>query len=324
MLKTWVIYSVSLFSTFIFFLCYKMWVSWFCLIVLLLIPFLALGMCIFASRTLSVDTESPNSCAIGDPSFVKIITDGIASYFAFCKVRAVVTDRMAGTSTKITIMVHDKGITSIPVDTSHCGAYSYKLTRLEIYDLFGFFRSVKNINRNNEYLVKPVPSIPQVMPDMYGFKAKSLRKAKQPNTEIYDIREYQTGDPVKSIHWKMSAKKDKLMVKEPLEEYGGHSRVLLKLTSDRDKLDLHLGQILFTSRFYIDHETSHKIRVIPPDRSEVAFNIESEADLERALAVILRMKIPDERAYDEPDNGAESGIPDTDPGASRTEASHEK
>ena len=335
MLKTWVIYSVSLFSTFIFFLCYKMWVSWFCLIVLLLVPFLALAMCIIASRTLSVDTESPKSCPMGDPSFIKITMNGFASYFSFCRIKTVITDRMAGTSQRLVFQVHDKGVTDIPVDTSHCGAYTYRLSRLEIYDLFGFFHATKNIAKDKEFLVKPVPSMPEVMPDMYGFKAKNLRKAKQPNSEIYDIREYQAGDPVRSIHWKMSAKKDKLMVKEPLEEYGGHSRVLLKLTGDRDKMDLHLGQILFTSRFFIEHETPHKIRVIPPDRSELSFDVESEADLERALATVLRMKIPAEIAEakdaetEEPDGtvmnetGNETGSGESSFGTPG-EASHEE
>ena len=293
MLKTWVIYSVSLFSTFIFFLCYKMWVSWFCLIVLLIIPFIALGMCIAASKTLTVKVDSPVNCAIGEKSYIRITTGGIASYFAFCRIGTVFTDRMAGITQKMVIMVHDKGVTKIPLNTSHCGSYSYMMNKLEICDLFGFFRVNRYINQDNELLVKPIASMPEVMPDMYGFKARNLRKAKQPNTEIYDIREYQTGDPVKSIHWKMSAKKDKLLVKEPLEEYGGHSRVLLKLTDDRDQLDIHLGQILFTSRFFIEHEVPHKIRVIPPDRSEVSFDVESEADLERTLAMILRMKMPE-------------------------------
>ena len=66
------------------------------------------------------------------------------------------------------------------------------------------------------------------------------------------------------------------------------------MTDDRDELDLHLGQILFTSRFFLDHEVSHIIRVIPPDSKEVAFNIESNIDLERALNIILHMRIPDE------------------------------
>ena len=305
MLKTWVIYSVSLFSTFIFFLCYKMWVSWFCLIVVILIPFLALLMSVIASQTMTFKVENPGNAPVGVPLYIKITVEGNASYFAFCRINAEVTDHMAGTTKKLALIVHDKGTTKIPVDTSHCGSYSYKMPKIDIYDLFGFFHFSKTIDKDSEIVVKPVPAMPERMPDMFGFKAKSLRKAKQPNTEIYDIRDYQMGDPVKSIHWKMSAKKDKLLVKEPLEEFGGHSRVILKLTSDRDVLDLHLGQILFTSRFFIEHETPHKIRVIPPDRSEIAFDVESESDLQRAIYMILRMRIPDEEPEktEEPDTG---------------------
>ena len=305
MLKTWVIYSVSLFSTFIFFLCYKMWVSWFCLIVVLFIPFLALLMSVIASQTMTFKVENPGNAPVGVPLYIKITVEGNASYFAFCRINAEVTDHMAGTTKKLALIVHDKGTTKIPVDTSHCGSYSYKMPKIDIYDLFGFFHFSKTIDKDSEIVVKPVPAMPERMPDMFGFKAKSLRKAKQPNTEIYDIRDYQMGDPVKSIHWKMSAKKDKLLVKEPLEEFGGHSRVILKLTSDRDVLDLHLGQILFTSRFFIEHETPHKIRVIPPDRSEIAFDVESESDLQRAIEMMLRMRMPDEEPEktEEPDTG---------------------
>ena len=67
-------------------------------------------------------------------------------------------------------------------------------------------------------------------------------------------------------------------------------------------MDLHLGQILFTSRFFIEHETAHKIRVIPPDRREIAFEVESETDLQRAIVMILRMRIPDECEKEIPDD----------------------
>ena len=56
--------------------------------------------------------------------------------------------------------------------------------------------------------------------------------------------------------------------------------------------------MLFTSRFYLDHETSHIIRVIPPDSKEVAFNVESETDLQRALLQILHMRIPEEASHE--------------------------
>lgn len=298
MLKTWFLYSISLIAAFIFFLFYKMWLSWYILIALLAIPVFALIVTIAASLTVKFSVVNPAVTVKGKPAFIKLSIEGIASAFSFYKVKMITTDHMAGTQEKKVIVICDNGVTKIPLETDHCGAYSYKLSKLKVYDLLGFFHFDQNINKDIELLVKPSPEMPGYMPDMYGFKAKNLRKSSKPNSEIYDIRDYQLGDPVKTIHWKMSAKKDKYLVKEPLEEYGGYSRVILKMTDDRDELDLHLGQILFTSKFFIDHEVAHIIRVIPPDSREVAFSIESNIDLERALHTILHMRIPEEASED--------------------------
>lgn len=298
MLKTWTLYSIALVSTFIFFLFYKMWVSWYCLIALLALPVLALIAAITASQTVRFRIDNPTATIKGKPAYIKLTVGGIASAFSFYKIRLISTDKMTGAQDKKVIVICDNGVTKIPLETKHCGAYSYKLSKLKIYDLLGFFHFDLNVNKDIEFLVKPSPEMPGYMPDMFGFKAKNLRKSSKPNSEIYDIRDYQAGDPVKSIHWKMSAKKDKYLVKEPLEEYGGYSRVILQMTDDRDKLDLHLGQILFTSKFFIDHEVPHIIRVIPPDSREVAFNVESNIDLERALHTILNMRIPEEASED--------------------------
>ena len=294
MLKTWAVYFFTLISTFIFFLFYKMWVSWYCLVLLLAVPVIAFIVALVASLTLRVKTECPGVTIKGNPAFLRLKVEGIASVLSFYRIRMITTDHMAGTKEKIGLTIYDNGVTKIPLDTKHCGAYTYKLGKLRVYDLLGFFHFDINLNKDVELLVRPSPEMPGYMPDMYGFKAKNLRKSKKPNSEIYDIRDYQLGDPVKTIHWKMSAKKEKLLVKESLEEYGGYSRVILQLTDDRDEMDLHLGQILFTSRFFIDHEVAHIIRVIPPDSREVAFNIESNIDLEKALAIIMHMRIPDE------------------------------
>ena len=294
MLRTWIIYSVTLISAFIFFLCYKMWVSWYCLIALLLVPLIALVAALIASNNLIYRIDVPPAAMINDPARFTLTVAGLAANFSYSKIYITITDNMGGTSKTITVDAHYGGATEIPIDTSHCGAYTYQITKIAIYDLLGFFHFTLRARTTNEILVKPVPAVPDLMPNMYGFKAKNLRKSNKSNTELYDIREYEKGDPIKSIHWKISAKKDKLYVKEPLEEYGGHSRVIIKLTSDRDKMDLHLGQLLFTSRFFLDHEIAHRIRVMPPNRSEIAFNVESTADLERAIINILHITVPKE------------------------------
>ena len=298
MLKTWGIYLITLVSAFIFFLCYKMWVSWYCLIAVLMVPVLSLIACIIASSAIKFDSRSPSASQVGEENFIEVSIEGFASYFSFTRIKMTVLDRMVGSSRKETFRIHDTGVLKVPVDTEHCGSYEYKLIKLQVYDLLGFFHIGKRIGRTYEILVKPVPSIPDIMPNTYGFKAKNLRKSNQPISEIYDIRDYQPGDPVKSIHWKMSAKKDKLLVKEAFELYGGHSRLILKLTEDRDLLDLHLGEILFTSEYLLDHDVPHMIRVIPPNLKEIAYEVESHEDLDKAMIRILRMRIPEEDVHE--------------------------
>lgn len=299
MFKTWLVYSVTLIGAVVFFLVYKMWASWIILVLLLLLPVFALIMCLLSTFTMKLDIKAPNNAIAGTDTDLSIKVDGFASAFSFCRFDILFSDRMAGETKKLRYVIHDTGVTKIPVDTKHCGSYTYKITKMRIYDVFGFFHTVKRINKDCEFLIRPQPSIPEVMPDMFGFKAKNLRKSKATGSDIYDIRDYQPGDPVKTIHWKMSAKKDKLLVKEPLEEYGGHSRLLMRLTHDRDQVDLHLGQIIFTSRYFIEHEVSHKIRIIPPNSREVSFDVESETDLAKAVTAILRMRIPDEDEVEE-------------------------
>ena len=299
MLRTWLTYSVSLIGTFIFFLCYKMWVSWYCLIALLILPVISIIICIVAANTMVYDFKMPGYLHIGDEAYIKMKTSGFATFLSNCKIKMVITDEMGDSSKYVTVKIHDNGESKVPLDTSHCGAYSFKVNKIIVYDLLGFFRLSVKVDKAGEVLVKPVPVMPDIMPDRFGFKAKNLRKAKQPNTEIYDVKEYTPGDSIKSIHWKVSAKKDKLYVKEALEEYGGHSRVLLKLTNDRTELDTHLGQLLFTSKYYLDREISHRIRVIPPDEREIAFNVESASDLERAMVMILHMSVPKEVPHEE-------------------------
>ena len=112
------------------------------------------------------------------------------------------------------------------------------------------------------------------------------------------MREYLHGDLIKNIPWKASAKRDDLLVKEPQEECYGHARVFLELEKDRDEFDRKMGELLFTSDYFLKKDIPHKIRVLPPRKREISFEIQSQRDLEKAVLRILNMKIPKE-AVDE-------------------------
>lgn len=297
MFKNWCIYILALLGTMLFFIFYQMWFAWYCLVILLLIPPMGLLMCLFSGRSRKVRLTAPRNVKIGDRATITLMVEkGGFSMFSVARVRYSITEKMTDNVTRYKLNIHGDTSVKLPVDTSHCGAFRLDVEKVKVYDLFGLFGKRRKTKASCEVVIQPVPRMPDVMPDMNGFKAKNLRKTQSPYSEIYDVRDYLLGDPIKNIHWKASAKKDALLVKEPQEECFGHARVFLELEYDRDIFDKNMGELVFTSEYFLKRELPHKIRVLPPRRREIAFEIQSHRDLDLAVMRILNMKIPKEAA----------------------------
>ncbi len=297
MFRSWCIYILALSGVIAFFLFYQMWLAWYCLIILLLIPILALLLCLICGTNRKVYLTSPRNVKIGDQAFVDLAVTGTAvSGFSVLRINYTIHEKMTDKITKKKLFVHGDKRVRIPMDTAHCGAFRMDLKKVRVYDPFGLFGITKKCRSSCELIVQPVPQMPEALPDMNGFKAKNLRRSQSPYSEIYDVRDYLLGDPIKNIHWKASAKKDALLVKEPQEECFGHARVFLELDYDRDIFDRKMGELLFTSEYFLKKEMPHRIRVLPPRKKEIAFEIQSQRDLDLAVLRILSMKIPKETA----------------------------
>ncbi len=296
MVKNWCIYIVLLIGIVTFFLFYQMWLAWYCLVVVLLIPPIALISCILNSMFTTLKLDVPKNIKMGDNTGLLLIAETPSIFsFSICRVTVTSTEVMTErVSKKRKVEIDSRGKKEIPIDTTHCGAFVYNIKKVRMYDLFKLFFIPKRITFSQEVLVRPLPVIPEVLPDSNGFKARMLKKSSQSYSEIYDVRDYVVGDPIKNIHWKLSAKRDKILVKEPQEHCYGHARIYLELKNDREQMDRKLGELLFTSNYFLEHDIDHKIRVLPPMKREVAFDIESQRDLDTAIIKILHMKIPKE------------------------------
>jgi uncharacterized protein (DUF58 family) len=97
------------------------------------------------------------------------------------------------------------------------GAFTLGPTILRAGDPFGLFRSQKIFPETKSLIVLPMilelsafPSPPGLLP---GGKA-IRRKSNDVTPHASGVREYVTGDPIKSIHWPSTARRDRLMVKE--------------------------------------------------------------------------------------------------------------
>lgn len=105
-----------------------------------------------------------------------------------------------------------------PVKSPHCGIVTISVDTVYIYDLFNLFRLKKKVNITRDITVFPDGKLPDddfTMDFSEGFNNldESTIKGNE-SSEVSDIREYIPGDKLQNIHWKLTAKKDILMVKE--------------------------------------------------------------------------------------------------------------
>lgn len=82
--------------------------------------------------------------------------------------------------------------------------------------------------------------------------------------EDYEVREYRSGDPMRSVHWKLSSKLDKLVVRETLEP----RRAVLLLTFDHfgtpEQMDAVLDRLCALSKLLTSRGLPHMIQWVEP------------------------------------------------------------
>lgn len=121
----------------------------------------------------------------------------------------------------------------MPVTFQKSGCYRIKLTHIEIFDYLHFFCFSKNLSVIKEIVIHPNRS-EEISFDSAafgeGFDEFEENDAKGiVSSNVTDIREYIPGDRLQRIHWKLSAKIDKLMVKENEQTSSNQFTILVEL-----------------------------------------------------------------------------------------------
>jgi uncharacterized protein (DUF58 family) len=119
-------------------------------------------------------------------------------------------------------MAEGKGKTRLTtaVTSRQCGLIQLKLEEVQVYDLLGMFE--KKIPAQGQETLAVMPELytgyllleENKRSDFLETEEYDKTKPGDDHSEIFQIREYRGGDRLQSIHWKLSARTDVLMVKE--------------------------------------------------------------------------------------------------------------
>ena len=118
----------------------------------------------------------------------------------------------------------------------YCGLANVQLDEIRAFDYLSLFSSAKVLFEEMEIAVFPGDASLSITASDFGLNGNLLTREQTVNRpgdafhEIRQIREYRTGDPNRRIHWNLSAKTDKLWIKEYQRETDPTVELYLDMT----------------------------------------------------------------------------------------------
>lgn len=150
---------------------------------------------------------------------------------------------------------------TLSASCAHCGLLELRVDKARAFDYLGLFSLPVRLPPPARMVCRPVPipAQPPRVPEGQGAHASTASASHAGPGEDYDLRPYRPGDPMRSVHWKLSSKWDELIVRERAD-----TRVPLPLlTLDRfgppEALDKLLDRLLGLSRALLDAQHPHGV-----------------------------------------------------------------
>lgn len=183
------------------------------------------------------------------------------------------------------------------LDSPHCGCVAFTVRSFWVCDLLGLFSIPRRAGQRTEVLVLPAGGEEEPPVELVGRQGAGPAIRPRPGGgpgEDYDLRAYRPGDPLRSVHWKLTAKLDEPVVRETLEV---RAPVLL-LTFDRSgpiaSLDAVLARLEGMSRWLLAHELPHYVQWLEPgETAPRQRRIGDLGDLLGCLRVICAARLPE-------------------------------
>ena len=182
----------------------------------------------------------------------------------------------------------------LSLQNSKVGTVVVSTNKIRVYDAFGLFvfrksdlpdqaviiyPDMRNVEVHMENPVENTGDGSRYSPDRPG----------QDVSEIFALREYVPGDEIRKIHWKLSGKTDRTMVRDFSLPLNYSVFLLLELTRGSEELvDAQVEIFLALSRTLLENGISHNMGWY--DAAEERFNVEELDDfeeLELAAAGVL-------------------------------------
>ena len=290
MLRNWLVYLLGLAGALVFHIYYFGWYSWFVLVLAVALPWFSLLVSLLAMLRTRLRMDAPALLTRNEAAYVTLRAGNGFLPQPLCRFRLTITAVMTGERRSLRQSTQSQGSWYVPLHTSHAGAYLCQVEKARVYDYLGLFRLPVRAPAPVETVIRPVPREPARLPNLRHFLVRQLKpKPGGGFSEEHELRDYRPGDSMREIHWKLSVKTDRTIVREAQEPVRGLTLLTFDLRGTPGRVDATLEELLWLSQWLLDHDTPHQILWIDPTDCETATApIEAPADLEALLSRLRR------------------------------------
>ena len=256
-----ILYASVLIVFVILYFMYPYWFSWYLLcLVILLVP-LDFVMCLFGRLiTWHVLLRTPKLLTQGMEGKL-IISTTRDKFFPSGPLilRLKISADESTTIKKIKCETSATGQYEMPIDTSQSSFVIYEIESAGATGPLGLFLGKLNLKSRARVLILPNPERPPHAEKL----PRDIAKSQEQNdfSDVYDLRDYRQGDLLKNVHWKLSAKFDSLVVREPLETPPQNRLIDVKVWTNPKERDIILSRLLWVSNYLLERDMQFYVKM---------------------------------------------------------------
>ena len=271
-------YLTALAVSGVFYLAYQEWFSWLALLILLGLPWFSLAVSLPAMLKFRSGVLCPQRIPLWGRAEAKLA--------GWCQLPAPPFRGQVGLKQNFTGENLRKSA-AVNLPTAHCGCITVVPEKVRVYDYLGLFALKCKVGEPAQVMVMPkAVKVPQ-LPELEQFLARAWRpKPGGGFAENHELRLYRPGDSLNQVHWKLSAKTGKLMLREPMVPERGLMLLTMDISGTAEELDRKFGRLLWLGTYLLEQSVPFEVRAMT-DRGLESWSVASETELQKALEALL-------------------------------------
>lgn len=269
MISRRILYAVLVAAAVLFQIFFRFYLSTFVLVLIVVLPVLSLLLALpgLAGSRLVILPDSP-TVGKGESALFHI-TLRTASPLPLVRPRVHLrwTNQLTGEGGRTRLFLSVSEGTPLTIPVPHCGRLVCRAERAWSCDLLGLFPLPIGRGPEGAVLVLPTSLELDNPQELTAGQNDGVVLRPRPGGgpgEDYDLREYRAGDPLRSVHWKLSSKLDELVVRETLEPQQAAIVVTYDHFGTPEALDRTFAQLRALSRWLLEQGRPHHIQWAAP------------------------------------------------------------